>query len=61
MQFTWGPIVLAQLYMYLYNFVIIDKINVTIEYAGPLHIYAYEHVMVVQLVHLQRVQEDLET
>lgn len=57
-QFTWGFMVLAQLYQVLYNFVSIDKFNVIVAHAGLLQVWAYEKIVVVRLVGLQRGQED---
>lgn len=58
-QFIWEPMVLAQLYRDLYNFINIDKINITIAYDDLLQMWVYDHIVMVRLVILKRVQEDL--
>lgn len=44
-QYTWAPIMLAQFYMYLNNFMCIDKFNITITHVGSLQVWAYDNIV----------------
>ena len=48
-----------QLYQDLYSFINIDKINMIIAHVGLLQVWIYEHIIVVRLVGLQRMQNDM--
>lgn len=59
MHFVWDPLVLAQLYREIYNFMSIDKFNIIVAHACLLQIWAYMKIMVVRSVGLHRGRDDL--
>ena len=51
-HFAWGPLILVQIYIDLYNFINVDKVNMINSHVILLQVWEYEHILVVRPVGL---------